>query len=104
MIDLKDRLQSVADEITISVHMVSGDVFVQPIPIEQADDVQDFMNWFRNPGKDKVWAWHVIREQTIHMLHHDKIMAVDIEGYIEPDGRVSRWYERLFDRLRARWL
>jgi hypothetical protein len=62
------------------------------------------MDWFRNPGKHKIWAWHVVAEQTIHMLNHEHIMAVGIDGYIEPAGRSSRWYERLFDRLRARWL
>jgi hypothetical protein len=96
--------RSVGNEITISVHFVSGDTFVQPLPIDQADAVQEFMDWFRNPGKHKVWAWHVVAEQAVHMLHHDKIIAVDIEGYIEPDGRSSRWYERLIDRIRLRRL
>lgn len=101
MIELKGQPQPVASEITISVHMASGDVFVQPIPIDQYDLVQEFMDWYRHPGKDRVWEWHVVSEQSLHMIKHDLIMAIDIEGYIEPEGRSSRWYERILDRIRA---
>jgi len=103
MNDLLER-RSVRDEITITIHFVDGNLFVQPLPIDQADAVQEFMDWFRDPGKHKVWAWHVVAEQKIHMLNHAHIMGVDIEGYIEPEGRPSRWYERLADRIRLRWL
>ena len=101
MIGMKERPRPVADVITISVRMVSGDVFVQPVPVDEADVVQEFMGWFRKPGKIRVWAWHAIEEQTIHLLRHDQIAAVDVEGYIEPAGRSSRWYECLVDRLCA---
>ncbi|MGG1598039.1 hypothetical protein [Paenibacillus naphthalenovorans] len=87
-------------EIVVTIHFVDGDSFVQPLTIEDADAVQDFMNWFRNPGRDKVWAWHVVEHRQIHMMHHDKIMAVDIDGFIEPEGRPSRWYERFFDKIK----
>lgn len=94
--------RSVQEEITITVHFVDGDSFVQPLPIDYADAVQEFMDWFRAPGKDKVWAWHVVAEQKIHLFNHAHIMAVDIEGYIEPEGRPSHWFERLVDWFRAR--
>lgn len=96
--------KQIADEITISIHFVDGDTFVQPIPVEDAEIVQDFMDWFACPGKDLVWSWHVDQAQQIYMMHHSKIMAVDIQGYIEPEGRKTRWYERLLDKWRARKL
>lgn len=87
--------------IVITIHLVNGESFVRSLPLEHAEDVQDFMDWYRRPGKVKVWAWHVPTAAQIHMLHHDHILAVDIDGYIEPDGRPSRWYERIADRMRA---
>lgn len=103
MNDLVDRLPVQQDEkAQITFHMVSGDIFNQTI--DDLDHAQSFMDWYRNPGKCKVWAWHCVADSEIHLFKHDQIMAVDIEGYIEPEGRSSRWYERFFDRIRARWL
>lgn len=91
-------------EINITIRFVDGDVFVQPIPIDNADSVQEFLDWFRKPGKSKIWSWHVPTHSIIHMLNHDHIMGVDVEGYLEPDGRESKWYEKLIDRIRVRRL
>jgi len=99
MIDAIDRNPVDQENVLVVIHMVSGETFTQPIPLDNVDIVQDFMDWYRSPGKEKIWAWHCIKERSIHMLRHDKIGAVDIEGYIEPDGRPSRWYERLIDRF-----
>ncbi len=101
MIDIKGKPQPIAEKIMITVHFISGDMLVQPIPVDQADYVQEFMDWYRNPGKTKVWAWHCFNDRSIHMFCHAQIAAVDIEGYIEPEGRASRWYERLIDRFRT---
>lgn len=103
---LKEAPESKTYEIMVTIHFLDGDTFIQPFPVDYADRVQCFMDWFRKPKKDKVWAWHVLDTGQIHMFHHEKIMAVDIDGYIEPDGRKSRWYERLIDKLKVftgRW-
>ncbi|WP_226000907.1 hypothetical protein [Paenibacillus sp. BJ-4] len=87
-------------EIEIKVHFVDGDTFSQHLPFEYTEAVQDFLDWFRKPGRQKVFTFFTPATRDIHALHHSKIMAVDVSGYIEPDGRESRWYERLIDRFR----
>jgi hypothetical protein len=89
-------------EITIYIHMTDGNTFVQPLPIDHADGVQDFMDWLRNPGKIKVWSWQVPTAGNIHLLHHCHIVSVDVEGFIEPEGRPSRWYEWAWDRITSK--
>jgi hypothetical protein len=104
MNEVKDQPEAITSEILIKVHFTDGDTFHQPFPVDWADSVQEFMDWFRRPGKRKTWAWHVITDGHIHMFRHEHIMAVDIEGYWEPDGRRSRWYERWMDKLRAKMI
>ncbi|MBN2980119.1 hypothetical protein [Cohnella algarum] len=99
-----DTIKPVNQEITLRVHFVGGESFTQYLSVDDAEVIQNFMDWFRRPGKDQVWAWHVVHDAEIHMMHHRHIIAVDIEGYVEPEGRPSRWYERWLDRLRMRWL
>lgn len=101
MIDAQDLQPVDQEEVLVVIHMASGETFTQPIPLDDLDYVQEFMDWYRNPGKEKVWAWHCLNTRSIHLFQFDQIAAVDIEGYIEPDGRPSRWYERLVDRFRA---
>lgn len=103
MVEVQDQPQPVLEEIVITIHFVDGDMFKQPFPIDFADRVQNFMDWFRNPGRNRTWAWHVIQSSQIHMFRHEHIMAVDIDGYIEPAGRPSRWYELILDRFRMWW-
>lgn len=101
MQDLLER-RSTGDEITISIHFSSGERFDQPMPIDCADGVQEFMDWFRHPKGCKVYTFYSISNQQVHMFHHNQIIAVDIDGYIEPEGRKSRWYVLLLDRLRSK--
>lgn len=98
MNELDDDKQTVH----ISIHFTDGNIFNQPLPIEYADMAEEFMNWFRSPGKWATWSWHCIGEQTIHILSHKHIQAVDIEGYIRPEGRGSKRIERVIDWLRVR--
>lgn len=95
----EERIRRAPNEIIVRIAFVDGSEFVQPFPIDYADAVQDFMDWFREPGRIKVWSWHSPAASAFHMFHHRNIIAVDIEGYIEPEGRDSRWYERFIDRL-----
>jgi len=100
---LKEAPLPAATVITLHIHMIDGSTFVQDLPVDDADGAQDFLNWFRQPGRNKVWTWQVPSDASLHALHHPHIMAVDVEGYVEPDGRTSRWYERLLDRLMLWW-
>jgi hypothetical protein len=105
MLDIQDAHRPIAAEITLSIHMVDGSTFMQELSIDDADGAQAFLDWFRQPGKCKVWTWQAPTCSMLHSLHHAHITAVDIEGYIEPEGRETRWYERLVDRLRLwSWL
>lgn len=96
--------RSVGDEITICIHCANGDNFEQSLPIDFADDVQDFINWYRNPKRDKVYTFYSAIDHRSHLIQYNQITAVVIDGYIEPEGRQSRWYERIIDRIRLRWL
>lgn len=97
MLDFLDLPPLGPNELRVTIHLSNGEVFVQEL--DDYDQAQEFMNWFRNPGKYKVWSWHCPLERTIHLFRHDQIVAVDIEGYIEPLGRTSRWYEKIFDKI-----
>jgi hypothetical protein len=101
-----NEVQQIAktNEIMIYVHTTTGDIYRQPFPVDDADKVQRFMDWVRRPGKHKAWSWHTGETGEIHMFLHNHIMAVDIEGYWEPDGRRSRWYERWMDKLRVKMI
>ncbi|WP_213413571.1 hypothetical protein [Xylanibacillus composti] len=105
MQDTQEHRGPLSDRIMITIHMISGDVFEQPLPYEMADGVQDFLDWYRDPGKERIWTWHVPSQMSVHAFHHAHIVAVDVDGYIEPDGRNSRWWERLWEKwLVRRWL
>lgn len=104
MVETENKPKPVSDEITITINFSDGSQFLQPLPLDESDTAQDFMNWFNDPGKNKVFSLHNVTESKINMFHHAHITSVDIEGYIEPEGRSSRWYERLIDRLRVRRL
>lgn len=103
MLSVHEQRKPLSDEIKITIHMASGDVFEQPLPYEMAEAVQHFMDWYRNPGKTRIWTWQAPSDMSMHLFHHSHIAAIDVDGYIELDGRESRWYEILFDRIRARW-
>lgn len=94
--------QSCEFEIIITIHFMNGEIFTQPLSIDDAEGAQMFMEWYRNPGKIKVWSWQNQLNSTTRMMHHNHIHAVDIEGYQELEGHKSRWYERVIDWLRAR--
>ncbi|MFC4305795.1 hypothetical protein [Cohnella boryungensis] len=100
---MDSRPPAAAAVITLKIHMVDGSTFVQELPVDDADGVQEFLDWFRQPGRNKVWTWQVPSSVSLHALHHPHIMAVDVDGYVEPDGRTSRWYERLLDRISLWW-
>jgi hypothetical protein len=99
----KDAPLPAAAVITLNIHMVDGSTFVQELSVDDADGAQGFMDWLRQPGRIKVWTWQVLGDASLHVLHHRHIMAVDVDGYVEPDGRASRWYERKMDRLMLWW-
>jgi hypothetical protein len=93
----------VVDNVILIIHFVDGTTLEQPVPIDQEEDINQFMNWLRKPGRNRVYEWHTVNEQHIHMIRYDAIQSVEIEGYIEPEGRPSRWYERVIDWIRWRW-
>lgn len=99
MQDLKEAPLPAAAVIVLNIHMIDGNTYLQELSVDDADGAQDFLDWFRNPGRNKVWTWQVPSCATLHALHHRHIMAVDVEGYVEPDGRPSRWYVRMLDRF-----
>jgi uncharacterized Fe-S cluster-containing radical SAM superfamily enzyme len=101
---LKDKPLSRKDEIVVTIHFVDGDVLIQPLPIDHADGVQKFIDWYRKPGQGKVWTWQTPSEQKLRLIHHHHIECVAIDGYIEPNGRSSRWYERIHDKIRSWWV
>ena len=105
MNDLLDSSMPITDakEIVITMHMTNGENFVQHLPIDCADGAEDLLKWFRNPKKftDKTWAWKCLNDKTIHIFHHSHVVAIDIEGFIEPDGRYAKWYERAVDKIRS---
>ncbi|MFC6545446.1 hypothetical protein [Cohnella cellulosilytica] len=59
MQDLKEAPIPAATVITLNIHMIDGTTFVQDLPVDDADGAQDFLNWFRQPGRIKVWTWQV---------------------------------------------
>lgn len=104
MNDILDHQEQQTYEINIRFVFVNGDTFEQPLSIDEADGVQDLIDWFRDPKAIPVWTWKVPSMQKSHMLHKTHIMSIDVDGYIEPDGRESRWFERLVDRIRVMML
>lgn len=104
MIHATEQIKPISDIITVTIYLVSGDMLTQSFLIEEADNVQMFIDWYHKPGRQKTFSFHHIASQTVRVIHHDKITMVDIDGYIEPEGRSSRWYERLIDSIRIRWI
>ncbi|RJX40875.1 hypothetical protein D3P09_02295 [Paenibacillus pinisoli] len=98
MLDIKDIPRPISNAITLSIHLADGSIFVQELSVEESEGAQSFLEWYRKPGRAKVWTWQVPSESTLHALHHSHIIGVDMEGYIEPEGRSSKWYERILDR------
>lgn len=94
--------KQLAEEIVITIHLVCGEVITQPCTIEETDSVQDFINWFRDPGKDKVYTWWSQEHSTL--IAHSNISAIFVDGYYEPMGEESKWYHKLLDKWRARKL
>jgi hypothetical protein len=89
--------------INVEIRLSTGDTHVQPLEID-SDGAQAFMDWFRNKKASAVWTWQVPTHQKISMIHRCHIASVDIKGYIEPEGRRSKWYERLLDKIRVKFL
>ena len=42
------------DELRVTIHLTNGEVFVQEL--DDYEQAQEFMDWFRNPGKYQVWS------------------------------------------------
>lgn len=103
MNDLREQPRR-TDEITIRFVFSNGDDFVQPLSMDEADGVQDLIDWFRDSKSVPIWTWRVPSAQMSHMLNKAHIMAIDIDGYIEPEGEPSKWYQRLIDKTRTKWL
>jgi hypothetical protein len=99
--DLIERPTTQEHDINIRITFVNGDVFEQPLTMNEMDGVQDLMDWFRDTKGTPVWTWHVPSISELHMLNRAHIMGIDIDGYIEPDGKDSRWYERLADKVQT---
>lgn len=99
MMGTTEGRKAVNDEILITIHFANDTIYEQPVPVDRADDVQEFMDWYRDPKKVKTWAWHITGSSTIHLIRHEHIVAVDIHGYIEPDGRTTNRWQRLLDKI-----
>lgn len=100
MNDLKSRNCHIPEtEVIINVHFTNGDLFSQPV--DKYSDAQEFIDWYRKPGRDTLYEFHCVSDNQIHLLRHEKITAVDVDGYIEPSGRSSRWYEKIVNKFRV---
>lgn len=88
------------EEITVSIHLVNREIFEYYCPADELENVEVFLSWYKNPGRDKVFTIHIPHLKEIRSLNHENIVFVSVDGYIEPDGRESRWYECLIDRFR----
>ncbi|MEC4566757.1 hypothetical protein L8C07_12445 [Paenibacillus sp. CMAA1739] len=89
-----------AEEITVSIHLVNREIFEYYYPADELENVEVFLSWYKKPGRDKVFTIHTPHLKEIRSLNHENIVFVSVDGYIEPYGRESRWYERLIDRFR----
>ncbi|PPQ49110.1 hypothetical protein C5G87_06970 [Paenibacillus peoriae] len=97
---MNSLLTKAEEKITLSIHMVNGETFVNRFPVDDCEVVEVFLAWYRSPRWTKVFTFHKVYDAEIYSIHHRNIALVRVEGYIEPDGRGSRWYERLIDRFR----
>lgn len=88
------------DKITLSIHLVNGGIFEYYFPMDESKNLEVFLSWYKKPSRDKVFTIHTPHLKEIRSLNHENIVLVLVDGYIEPDGRESRWYERLIDRFR----
>lgn len=98
---LENRATAEEGELLLIIHFVDGDSLEQSVTVEEAEVVQGFIEWFRSPGRYPVHSLHFPLEGKIKLLRHSNITAVEIEGYIEPEGRDSRWYERMLHKYKA---
>ncbi|WP_068505730.1 hypothetical protein [Paenibacillus kribbensis] len=88
------------EEITLSIHLVNGEIFEYYFPIDESENVEVFLSWYKKPGRDKVFTVHTPHLKEIRSFCHSNIAFVAVDGYIEPNGRESKWHERLIDRFR----
>lgn len=101
MNELIESEQENAYPITVYITLSNGNAYNQPLEID-SDGAQSFMDWFRDPKGGPVWSWNTPTEKKIVMFHRTHIASVDVSGYLEPDGRESRWYERLLDKIHTK--
>ena len=92
------------DEITIRFIFVGEESFIQTLPIDESDGVQDLLDWYRDNKAVPIWTWSVPSVQKVHMLNKAHIIGIDIDGYIEPEGKDSKWYEKLLDKIKTKWM
>lgn len=90
-----------ADELTIEFHFVDGEKFTQSLPIDHADAAHNVMEWFNDPKGSPAWTWKVPHESKIQMIPRSKLTFIQINGYIDLEGRESRWYERWMFKFRS---
>jgi hypothetical protein len=93
-----------ADELTIEFHFVDGEKFTQHLPIDDADAAQDVMEWFNDPKGSPAWTWKHPHECKIQMIPRAKITFIQIQGFIDLEGKESKWYQRIMDKIRTKLL
>lgn len=88
-------------EIEIHIRMTNGEIHIQPLPLDYADGADDLMNWFRDPKAGPVWTWHCLSGCKLTAIARSSISAIDIYGYIEPEGNKVKWYQKIADKVRV---
>lgn len=88
-------------EIVMTIHFIDKERYVKRLKLEQANEAQVFLEWYRSPRRMKVWSWDSPDKSKIEMFQYAHIVFIELNGYIELKGRNSYWYERIADKLRS---
>lgn len=89
------------ERVTVEVWFTNGATYFREFAFEDLDGVEAFLRWYREAAPSSVWTWHCPPGRWLVMMSRAHIASIRVEGYIAPMGRMSRWYERLLDRLRV---
>lgn len=101
MNDLIDKPVQKTDEIKVKFIFANTETYIQPVPMANADWIEELLEWYRNPKSRPTWTWNHVLISEIVLFQKTHIMSIEIEGYIELSSFKYKWHEKVKDKFKT---